>query len=68
MNLSRHPAAITNRKIRITLLGCGRIARSHLGAIAEYKDKLERVILSDNHRGERQSKGTAITCAACERI
>ncbi len=64
MNLARHPAPINNRKIRIALLGCGRIARNHLGAIAEHKDNLERVGLCDNYCDERLPKGTEVTCAA----
>jgi UDP-N-acetyl-2-amino-2-deoxyglucuronate dehydrogenase len=48
MNLSRHPAVITDRKIRIALLGCGRIARNHLAAIAEHQDNLELVGVCDN--------------------
>lgn len=48
MNHSRHPAAITNRTIRIALLGCGRIARNHLGAIAELKENMELVGVCDN--------------------
>lgn len=62
------PATSTNRNIRIDLLGCGHIAGSLLGTIAEHKNNLERLGLRENHCGERQPKGTEVTVAACERI
>ena len=63
MNLSRRPAVITDRRIRIALLGCGRIARSHIGAIAQHQDNLELVGVCDNHPG-RLAEAVATTGAA----
>ncbi|MDP2433128.1 MAG: Gfo/Idh/MocA family oxidoreductase [Pseudomonadota bacterium] len=51
MNLTRSPAAITDRKIRIALLGCGRIARNHIAAIEQHQDSLDLVGVCDNHPG-----------------
>ncbi len=35
------PEPITNRKIRIAVVGCGRISRNHFGAIEKHSDDLE---------------------------
>lgn len=37
----RHPASITNRKIRFALVGCGRIARNHIAALEQHRDRAE---------------------------
>lgn len=37
----RHYAPITGRKIRIAVVGCGRIAKNHFGAIEKHADHLE---------------------------
>ncbi|MDG2200483.1 MAG: Gfo/Idh/MocA family oxidoreductase [Phycisphaerales bacterium] len=42
---------ITNRKIRIAVLGTGRIAGKHLHAIAEHGDDLELVAVCDSNAG-----------------
>lgn len=39
---------ITNRKIRIGLVGCGRISANHFGAIETYPDDLELISVCDN--------------------
>lgn len=38
---------ITNRKIRFALVGCGRIAKNHIGAIEQFKDEAELVDVCD---------------------
>ncbi len=44
------PAAITGRKIRFALVGCGRIAASHFGAIERHADRAELVAVCDVDR------------------
>ena len=39
---------IEGRKIRIGLVGCGRIAKNHFGAIKTYPDDFELVAVCDN--------------------
>lgn len=41
---------IENRKIRIAVVGCGRISRSHFGAIEKYTDDLELIAVCDSDR------------------
>ena len=43
-------APITERRIRIALVGCGRISRSHIRAIAAHQDRAELVALCDTQR------------------
>lgn len=38
---------ITDRRIRIALVGCGRISRNHINAIAEHQDRAELVAICD---------------------
>jgi UDP-N-acetyl-2-amino-2-deoxyglucuronate dehydrogenase len=40
--------AIEGRKIRIALVGCGRIAKNHFGSIETYPDDFELVAVCDN--------------------
>ena len=40
--------AIKERKIRIGLIGCGRISANHFGAILQYSDDFELVAVCDN--------------------
>lgn len=40
---------ITNRKIRIALVGCGRISKNHFGAIDKHTENLELVAVCDNN-------------------
>ncbi|PKO45350.1 MAG: oxidoreductase [Betaproteobacteria bacterium HGW-Betaproteobacteria-3] len=42
-----HYASITGRKIRLALIGCGRIASNHFGAIESHPDHLELVDVCD---------------------
>ncbi len=39
--------AITDRKIRFALVGCGRIAKNHFGALAQHKDRAELIAVCD---------------------
>ena len=39
--------AVTNRKLRFALVGCGRIARNHFGALAQHADRCELVAVCD---------------------
>jgi UDP-N-acetyl-2-amino-2-deoxyglucuronate dehydrogenase len=41
------PAPITDRKIRFALVGCGRIAKNHFGAIQQHADRCELVGVCD---------------------
>lgn len=41
------PPAITERKIRYALVGCGRIAANHFGAIAQHAGRCELVAVCD---------------------
>jgi UDP-N-acetyl-2-amino-2-deoxyglucuronate dehydrogenase len=41
------PPAIVDRKIRFALVGCGRIANNHFGAIREHRDRCELVGVCD---------------------
>ncbi|MBK7953328.1 MAG: Gfo/Idh/MocA family oxidoreductase [Candidatus Accumulibacter sp.] len=40
---------IQNRKIRIAVVGCGRIGKNHFGSIAAHSDHLELVAVCDNN-------------------
>ena len=42
------PLPITGRRVRCALVGCGRIARTHLTALAEHRDAAEWVAVCDN--------------------
>ena len=41
---------IKNRKIRIAVVGCGRIAANHFASIKKYADDIELVAVCDNNR------------------
>lgn len=41
---------ITDRKIRVAVVGCGRIARNHFGAIGKHADNMELVAVCDTNR------------------
>lgn len=40
---------ITDRKLRIAVLGCGRISKNHFASIQQYPDDLELVAVCDNN-------------------
>ena len=46
MNLTNYPA-ITNRKIRIAVVGCGRISKNHFGSIEQHAKEFELVAVCD---------------------
>lgn len=45
--MSGRPRPIADRKIRIAVVGCGRISKSHFAALASFPDDLELVGLCD---------------------
>ncbi|MBB71311.1 MAG: oxidoreductase [Legionellales bacterium] len=57
--MNKAPTIITDRKIRIALVGCGRIAKNHLASIAKYPDDFELVAVCD-------IDNTAVDTAATE--
>jgi len=40
---------VTNRKIRIAIVGCGRISKNHFGSLEKHADDLELVAVCDNN-------------------
>jgi len=40
---------VTNRKIRIAIVGCGRIAKNHFGSLEKHADDLELAAVCDNN-------------------
>lgn len=51
----RHYPEIVNRKIRIAVVGCGRIAKNHFASIAQYPDDFELVAVCDNNKKALES-------------
>ncbi|MDR7051306.1 UDP-N-acetyl-2-amino-2-deoxyglucuronate dehydrogenase [Duganella sp. 3397] len=51
--------AVTDRKLRFALVGCGRIARNHFGALAQHADRCELVAVCD-------VDAAALDCAATD--
>lgn len=47
--MQRTPSIITDRKIRIAVVGCGRIAKNHFDAIATHNESLELVGVCDTN-------------------
>jgi len=43
----QHFPSLTDRKIRIAIVGCGRISKNHLGSIEKHSDELELAALCD---------------------
>ena len=41
---------IISRKIRIAILGCGRISKNHFGSIEKHKDNIELVSICDSNQ------------------
>jgi UDP-N-acetyl-2-amino-2-deoxyglucuronate dehydrogenase len=39
---------IINRKIRIAVVGCGRISKNHFDSIEKHQEKIELVSICDN--------------------
>ncbi len=44
----RNYSSVENRKIRIAVVGCGRISKNHFDSISKYPDELELVSVCDN--------------------
>ncbi|MFK5986354.1 MAG: Gfo/Idh/MocA family oxidoreductase [Pseudomonadota bacterium] len=44
-----HYTTIENRKIRIAIVGCGRISKNHFGSIEKHQANVELVALCDNN-------------------
>lgn len=42
--------AIEDRKIRIAVVGCGRISKNHFGSIEKHQDNIELVAVCDNNK------------------
>jgi UDP-N-acetyl-2-amino-2-deoxyglucuronate dehydrogenase len=47
MNVHTNGGAITDRRIRVGLVGCGRISANHFGAIAKHQERMELVSVCD---------------------
>ena len=45
-----HYTAIENRKIRIAIVGCGRISKNHFGSIDKHQNSIELVAICDNNK------------------
>jgi UDP-N-acetyl-2-amino-2-deoxyglucuronate dehydrogenase len=43
----QHYPSITGRKIRIAIVGCGRISKNHFGSIQQHNDELELAAICD---------------------
>ena len=46
----RHYSIIKNRKVRIAIVGCGRIAKNHFGSIEKHSEDFELVSVCDNNK------------------
>lgn len=42
--------AVPDRKIRIAIVGCGRISKNHFGSIEKHKDDIELISICDNNK------------------
>lgn len=40
---------VTDRKVRFALVGCGRISKNHIGAIAQHGDRAEIIEVCDTN-------------------
>ena len=49
---------IKNRKIRVAVVGCGRIAANHFASIKKYADDIELVAVCDNNRDALEAAKT----------
>ena len=59
-------APITNRRIRIALVGCGRISRNHINAIAAHHEQAELVAICDTQNERLEQAQQTITEATAE--
>ena len=60
------PDPINGRRIRIALVGCGRISRNHIKAIALHHERSELVALCDTEQKRLDSAQQLVTEAAQE--
>jgi UDP-N-acetyl-2-amino-2-deoxyglucuronate dehydrogenase len=51
----KHYPPIQSRKIRIAIIGCGRIAENHFASIAKHSDDFELVAICDNNKTQLDS-------------
>ena len=56
------PSIIRDRKLRLALVGCGRIAQNHFAALKQHADRAEWVAVCDN-QPELLAKAVALTGA-----
>ena len=62
-----HPIApITDRRIRIALVGCGRISRNHINAIAAHHERAELVAICDTQPERLEQARPLIAEAAAD--
>ena len=54
----RHYSSIENRKIRIAIVGCGRIAKNHFASIAKYPNDYVLIAVCDNDKQALSSAQT----------
>ncbi|MDR2219344.1 MAG: Gfo/Idh/MocA family oxidoreductase [Methylobacillus sp.] len=47
----QHYPSITDRKIRIAIIGCGRVSRNHFGSVEKHADQLELTAICDTDLG-----------------
>jgi UDP-N-acetyl-2-amino-2-deoxyglucuronate dehydrogenase len=50
-----HRAAVSDRKVRFALVGCGRIASNHMDAVRQHADRCELVDVCDTHPSALQA-------------
>lgn len=56
------PSIIRDRKLRLALVGCGRIAQNHIAALKQHADRAEWVAVCDN-QPEQLAKAVELTGA-----
>jgi UDP-N-acetyl-2-amino-2-deoxyglucuronate dehydrogenase len=62
--LFRHAPAITDRKLRFALVGCGRISTNHIDAIRVHAERAELVAVCDVDRRRADAAAAATGAAA----
>jgi UDP-N-acetyl-2-amino-2-deoxyglucuronate dehydrogenase len=63
-----YPLPITDRKIRFALVGCGRIATNHFGAIEKHADRAELVSVCDVDRKALDAAATLTKAKGYDRL
>ena len=59
MTLANHIHSIHDRKVRVALVGCGRISKNHFGAIAQHADSIDLVGVCDNNPARLEQAKTS---------